>query len=89
LAISQSALHHHSIFAPTGVGGTLAGAVLAVLQQKQLLAHSLGTAASCMICVGGFAGVLHDINSLPFSQTSGNLYLCHDSLSRNQQVAEM
>jgi hypothetical protein len=62
----QTELYHDSIFAPTGVGGTLAGAVLAVLQQKQILAHSLGTAASCMICVGGFAGVLHHLNLLPF-----------------------
>jgi len=64
----QNALPHDSIFAPTGVGGTLAGAILAVLQQRQLLAHSLGTAASCIICVGGFAGVLHCLYSLPFSQ---------------------
>jgi len=68
LTIPQTALHHDSIFALTGVGGTLAGAVLAVLQQKQLLAHSFGTAASCMICVGGFAGVLYYLNLLPFSQ---------------------
>ena len=40
----------------TGVVGMLTGAVLSVLQQKQLLRHSVGTAASCIICVGGFAG---------------------------------
>lgn len=55
--------------AAAGVGGTLAGAVLAVLQQKQLLASSLGTAASCMICVGGFA----------VCQETSRLLRCEDS----------
>ena len=41
-----------------GVVGALTGAVLSVLQQKQFLRHSCGTAASCMICVGGFAGAV-------------------------------
>ena len=41
---------------PAGVVGSLAGAVLSVLQQKHFVRHSVGTAASCMICVGGFAG---------------------------------
>lgn len=43
-------------FEHAGVVGSLTGAVLSILQQKHFLRHSLGTAASCMICVGGFAG---------------------------------
>lgn len=56
-----------------GVGGTVAGAALAVLQQKKFVGHCAGTAASCMVCMGAFAGL----------QESSRLLRCDDSAANS------
>ncbi|KAL3157013.1 hypothetical protein ABBQ38_001265 [Trebouxia sp. C0009 RCD-2024] len=56
-----------------GVVGAFTGAVLSVLQQKRFFKHSLGTAASCMVCVGGFAAC----------QETSRLLRCEDSAANS------
>ena len=71
----------------TGVGGTLVGAALSVLQQGPFLRYAFGTAASWVICVGGFAGATTaDHQSTLFPKLVVAYVYCHCacSLSRDQ-----
>lgn len=59
--------------ATAGVGGTLVGAALSVLQQGPFLRYAFGTAASWVICVGGFA----------VCQETSRLLRCDDSAANS------